>query len=90
VPVSALAFSVLSLLIEAAAAHLGAPVPGLGKPEGAEEKSANLAEAQLAIDASNALFGAIKPSLTTDERIAIEGLLTQVQVEFIKRTNARP
>jgi len=89
VPVNVLAFSVLSLLIEAAAAHLGASLPGIAKPDGSDEKRADLSEARLAIDAADALFGAIKASLTNDERIAIEGLLTQIQVEFIKRTSAR-
>ena len=88
-PVRALAFSMLSLMIEAAAAHVGASVPSDG--ESVPDRSlgrGDLGEARLAIDAANALLASVGRALTSEERLAIEGLLTQLQVEFVKRSGA--
>lgn len=84
VPISALAFSLLSLLVEAGAARLGAPTPADAAmdPGGSQ---LNLDEAKLAIDAANALLGAVRRALSNDELIAIEGVLTQLQVEYVKK-----
>lgn len=84
VPVSALVFTVLTLLVEAAAQHLGTPVPTLGESKPLDAKC-DLGEARLALDAANALLTAARTRLSNNERIAIEGLLTQLQVEYVKR-----
>ena len=82
--VSALAFSLLTVLVEAGARQLDAPVPGLGEaPSG--ETTCDLRQARLAIDAATALLGAISSSISSVERLAIEGLLTQLQLEYVKR-----
>lgn len=84
-PVRTLSLSVLYLLTEAAAAHLGTPLPGgpAGVPEG--PPTPNLGEARLAIDAANALLQAVAGALGREERIAVESILTQLQVEYVKR-----
>lgn len=88
-PVRALLFSILSLLVEAAAANVGANVPSVGGPAiGSEPAGGDLAEARLAIDAANALLAAVGRALTSNERLAIEGLLTQLQVAYVKRSGA--
>ena len=87
-PVHALAFTVLSLLVETAAGHLGASLPGIseaGETGAAAEPKRDLAEARLAIDAANALLSAVRAALEAPERMAIEGLLTQLQIEYVKR-----
>jgi hypothetical protein len=88
-PVRALLFTILSLLAEAAAVHVGANVPNVGGPV-VESKSdgGDLSEARLAIDAANALLAAVGGALTSNERLAIEGLLTQLQVAYVKRSGA--
>jgi hypothetical protein len=76
----------LSLFVEVAAARVGMGVPNTG--ESAVEKESDrcdLGEARLAIDAANALLGAVGRALAKDERLAIESLLTQLQVEYVKR-----
>lgn len=83
VSVSALAFGLLTVLIEAAARHLDAPVPGLGETHSGTV-ACDLGEARLAIDAANALLGAIASRLSSQERVAIEGLLTQLQLQYVK------
>ena len=88
-PVRTLLFSMLSLLVEVSAAHVGAGVPTVGG-EGAQSQSlpVDLGEARLAIDAANALLQAVGRALSSDERLALEGLLTQLQVEYVKRSGA--
>ena len=86
-PVRTLLFSMLSLLVEVSAAHVGAGVPNVGgSPENAEPVPLDLGEARLAIDAANALLNAVGRALSSDERHAIEGLLTQLQVEYVRRS----
>jgi hypothetical protein len=79
----------LSLLVEAAAANLGAGVPTVGEGDCSERGGpCDRAEARLAIDAANALLAAVGRELASDERMAIESLLTQLQVEYVKRSGA--
>ncbi len=87
-PVRTLLFSMLSLLVEVSAAHVGAGVPSVGGPAEPEAPRVDLAEARLAIDAANALLHAVGRALSADERLALEGLLTQLQVEYVKRSGA--
>jgi hypothetical protein len=88
-PVRTLLFSMLSLLVEVSAAHVGAAVPSDGATSAAADSDArDLREARLAIDAANALLAAVGRALSSDERLAIEGLLTQLQVEYVKRSGA--
>ena len=82
-PMTALLFNMISLLAGAAGAHLGTPWAahaGTDRPAGG-----NLTDARLAIDAANALLGSVGASLASNERQAIEGVLTQLQVEYVKR-----
>ena len=83
----ALAFSILSLLTEAAAGHLGAPIAGFSEASGGAETHRDLTEARLAIDAANALLAALRTALDSDERLAIESLLTQLQIEYVKQVS---
>ena len=84
-----LLFSMLSLLVEVAAARVGAGVPTDGGPSPDRESAPiDLVEARLAIDAANALLIAVGRALSSDERLAIEGLLTQLQVEYVKRSGS--
>lgn len=88
-PVRTLLFSMLSLLVEVSAAHVGAGLPNVGgSAAGAQAGKRDLTEARLAIDAANALLQSVGRALETDERLAIEGLLTQLQVEYVKRSGA--
>ena len=87
-PVRVLAFSVLSVMAEAAAAHLGTALPGDSPAVRGAQKPDDLKEARLAIDAANALLGAVGAALSNDERLAIEGLMTQLQVEYVKRSGS--
>ena len=78
----------LSLLAEVSAVHVGAGIPNVGgsPSDAASPAASNLEEARLAIDAANALLNAVGRALSSDERLAIEGLLTQLQVEYVKRS----
>jgi hypothetical protein len=88
-PVRTLLFSMLSLLAEVSAVHVGAGIPNVGGTSlDSESAPLNLEEARLAIDAANALLNAVGRALSSDERHAIEGLLTQLQVEYVKRSGA--
>ena len=87
-PVRTLLFSMLSLLAEVSAVHVGAGIPNVGGAPEPESAPLNLEEARLAIDAANALLNAVGRALTSDERLAIEGLLTQLQVEYVKKSGA--
>lgn len=79
----------LSLLVELSAANLRMTVPADGgSPHEGEPGRLDLAEARLSIDAANALLQAVGRALSSDERLAIEGLLTQLQVEYVKRSGA--
>ena len=86
-PVRTLLFSMLSLLVEVSAHHVGAGVPNVGG-ETPTEAAIDLKEARLAIDAANALLESVGRALSSDERLALEGLLTQLQVEYVKRSGS--
>ena len=88
-PVRTLLFSMLSLLAEVSAAHLSTGLPSVGGGTAKTEPAhVDLGEARLAIDAANALLQAVGRALSSDERLALEGLLTQLQVEYVKRAGA--
>jgi hypothetical protein len=87
-PVRTLLFSMLSLLVEVSASHVGAGVPNVGGRSEDDIPCVDLDEARLAIDAANALLRAVGRALSSDERLALEGLLTQLQVEYVKRSGA--
>ena len=85
-PVRDLAFSMLSLLIEAAATHLHVDVPMAAEPRGAERDSGpNMGEARAAIDAANALLASVRAIMEMDSLRAIEGMLTQLQIEYVRK-----
>ena len=86
-PVRTLLFSMLSLLVEVSAHHVGAGVPNVGGSDMTQD-AIDLQEARLAIDAANALLNAVGRALSSDERHALEGLLTQLQVEYVKRSGS--
>ena len=86
-PVRTLLFSMLSLLVEVSAHHVGTSVPNVGGDD-RTESTIDLQEARLAIDAANALIAAVGRALSSDERHALEGLLTQLQVEYVKRSGS--
>jgi len=86
-PVRTLLFSMLSLLVEVSAHHVGAGVPNVGGSD-MTQGAIDLQEARLAIDAANALLTAVGRALSSDERHALEGLLTQLQVEYVKRSSS--
>lgn len=87
-PVRTLLFSMLSLLVEVSAHHVGAGVPNVGGSEPHGAADIDLDEARLAIDAANALLQSVGRALSSDERLALEGLLTQLQVEYVKRSGS--
>ena|SRR5215472_4078036 len=87
-PVRTLLFSMLSMLVEVSAVHVGTGVPNVGGAPETESIRVDLAEARLAIDAANALLNAVGRALSNDERFALEGLLTQLQLEYVKRSSS--
>lgn len=89
-PMRDLGFSILSLLIETAAANLRLESPVVLTPSG--EGNANLpdlAEAKLAIDAANVLLDNLRSVMESEARLAIEGMLTQLQIEYVTRSSQR-
>ena len=86
-PVRTLLFSMLSLLVEVSAHHVGAGIPSVGG-DSVTDRVIDLQEARLAIDAANALIQSVGRALSSDERLALEGLLTQLQVEYVKRSGS--
>ncbi len=82
-PMRDLAFSMLSLLIETAAGNLHADAPSdAGGQHG--PAAPDLREARSAIDAANALLASVKPILENEATLAIEGMLTQLQIEYVR------
>jgi hypothetical protein len=77
----------LSMLVEVSAHHVGTAVPNVGGDDWTES-TIDLEQARLAIDAANALLASVGRALSHDERHAIEGLLTQLQVEYVKRSGS--
>lgn len=84
--VHVLSFTMLMLLVEAAAAHLATPVPADPGSERAGKDELKLGDARIAIDAANALLAAVAKVLSREERLAIEGMLTQLQVDYVMKT----
>jgi hypothetical protein len=87
-PMRDLAFSMLSVLIEAAAGQLRVDLPAadLTRPTDAGG-AADLNEARAAIDAANALLGSVRTIMENDALLAIEGMLTQLQIEYVHRVS---
>lgn len=83
-----LAFSMLSVLIEAAAGqlHVDLPAADLTKPPDTGA-GVDLNEARAAIDAANALLGSVRTIMENDALLAIEGMLTQLQIEYVRRVS---
>lgn len=84
--VHVLSFTMLMLLVEAAAAHLATPIPADPGSGRVSKDALDLSDAKLAIDAANALLAAVGKTLSREERLAIEGMLTQLQVDYVKKT----
>jgi len=83
-PMRDLAFSMLSLLIEAAAAHLKVEVPSSPQERPDTQSAPNMGEARVAIDAANALLASVRSVMENDALLAIEGMLTQLQFEYVR------
>ncbi|MDQ6781159.1 MAG: DUF1844 domain-containing protein [Candidatus Eremiobacteraeota bacterium] len=83
-PMRDLAFSMLSVLVETAAFQMHSRVP-LQPNESAAD--VNLAEARAAIDTANALLDAVRHMMESDARLAIEGMLTQLQIDYVRRAS---
>ncbi len=85
-PMRDLAFSMLALLVDAAATQLRVTTPGLATA--AESAPADgpvdMREARAAIDAANALLAAVRDVLDMDALRAFEGMLTQLQIEYVR------
>jgi hypothetical protein len=84
-PMRTVALGVLSMFVDCAAANVGFDLPDGGGTMSADSPQHDLNEARLAIDAANALLAAVGRALSADERSAIEGLLTQLQIAYVKR-----
>jgi hypothetical protein len=89
-PMRDLAFSMLSVLVETAATQLRVDLPAtdISKPP-ETSASADLNEARAAIDAANALLGSVRGVMENDALLAIEGMLTQLQIEYVHRLSRR-
>jgi hypothetical protein len=86
-PVRDIAFSMLSVLIETAAVSLrvGVPsAPDVSRPVEPQGK-VNMNEARAAIDAANGLLSSVRAIMENDALRAIEGMLTQLQIEYVRR-----
>ena len=85
-PMRDLAFSMLSLLIDAAASQLRIEVSGAAPLRRTAEpmNPSNMREARAAIDAAGALLGAVRELMEIDSLRAIEGMLTQLQIEYVR------
>ncbi len=91
-PMRDLAFTLLSLLIETAASQLRVDVP-LAAPATASAQASDpvcMREARAAIDAASALLGSVRAVLEIDALRAIEGTLTQLQIEYVRRVSRNP
>jgi hypothetical protein len=85
-PMRDLAFSVLSLLVDAAAAHMRVDVAGVATSPHAHSRpsESGMREARAAIDAANAMLSAVREVMEMDALRAIESMLTQVQIEYVR------
>ena len=87
-PVRELAFSMLTLLVETAAMQLRVDLPMAAESPSPQPSGApNIGEARAAIDAANALLAAVRTIMENDALRAIEGMLTQLQIEYVHRTS---
>ncbi len=86
-PMRDLAFSMLSLLIDAAAAHMRIEMAGAAPSATAATQvtASSMREARAAIDGANALLAAMREIMELDALRAVEGMLTQLQIEFVRR-----
>jgi hypothetical protein len=90
-PVRDLAFSMLSLLIETAATQLRVDVPVAAEiVRSSSDTPVNMSEARAAIDAANALLGSVRAIMEMDALRAIEGMLTQLQIEYVRQVSTKP
>lgn len=85
-PMRDLAFSILSLLVDAAAAHLRIEIASAATspPADARATESDMREARAAIDAANAMLSAVRDMMELDALRAIESMLTQVQIEYVR------
>jgi hypothetical protein len=85
-PMRDLAFSILSLLIDAAASNLRVEVAGAVATGGVELSAtpAGMREARSAIDAANALLASVRECMEMDAVRAVESMLTQLQIEYVR------
>jgi len=84
-PVRDLAFSMLSLLIETAATQLRVDIPVAAEAAPPRTHPPNMPEARAAIDAANALLSSVRSIMEMDALRAIEGMLTQLQIEYVRK-----
>jgi hypothetical protein len=84
-PMRTVALGVLSMFVDCAAANIGLGLPSDDAAPASGDRTGDLSEARLAIDAANALLRAVGRALSNDERLSIESLLTQLQIEYVKR-----
>jgi hypothetical protein len=84
-PVRDLAFSMLSLLIETAATQLRVDIPVATEAAPSPSLAPNMPEARAAIDAANALLASVRSIMEMDALRAIEGMLTQLQIEYVRQ-----
>ncbi len=86
-PMRDLAFSMLSLLIDAAAAHMRIEMAGAAPAAKTATgvTTSSMREARAAIDGANALLAAMREIMEPDALRAVEGMLTQLQIEFVRR-----
>lgn len=82
-----LAFSMLSLLVEAAASQLRIGVPSAEATSVEPSAPGDIKEARAAIDAANALLGSVGSIMENDALLAIEGMLTQLQIEYVRQVS---
>ncbi len=80
-----LAFSMLSVLVETAAARLHARLP----LQASDDSPVDIDEARAAIDAANALLQSVRHVMEADARLAIESMLTQLQIDYVRRAGQR-
>ncbi|GEM_PF-1556086 len=86
-PMRDLAFSILSLLVDAAASHMRVEVAGVASTGRSQARltEASMREARAAIDAANAVLSAVREIMEMDALRAIESMLTQVQIEYVRQ-----
>ncbi|HXW51312.1 MAG TPA: hypothetical protein VEJ41_04920 [Candidatus Acidoferrales bacterium] len=86
-PMRDLAFSILSLLVDAAASHMRVEIAGVVPSTHTEgpASGSSMREARAAIDAANAMLSAVREVMEMDALRAIESMLTQVQIEYVRQ-----